>query len=200
MRKSRNWTVSLITLFLIVLGLIYLSDNSDISVDNESLVEEMSVAVLPFKNLSGSTELQYFTDGMMDAILTDLVSYSELKVISRTSAEQYRNTIKTIPQIANELDVSFVLEGSVQLQDNSVRIIAQLIRADDEDHVWAKTFDRDLSDVFVVQTEIARLVAEELQGKMLLADDNKQAVFAHQQYGCLRFTFKRGAVSQKFLL
>jgi TolB-like protein/class 3 adenylate cyclase len=123
---------------------------------------EKSIAVLPFVNMSNDPEQQYFSDGIMEAILNDLSKIREFKVISRTSVMQYRNTIKTIPQIAEELGVAYLLEGGVQSFDGKVRINAQLINAKQDVNVWSDNYDRELIDIFEVQSDIAQKIASEL--------------------------------------
>jgi len=128
----------------------------------EEPIGDNSIAVLPFKNLSSDEDDQYFTDGLLDGILRHLSSIKDIdKLISRTTTEQYRETTKTIPEIATELKVAYILEGSVQKVGNKVRITAQLIDAEDK-HVWSEDYDRELIDVFAVQTEISKEVANAL--------------------------------------
>ncbi|MDH3796544.1 MAG: hypothetical protein OER83_06710, partial [Flavobacteriaceae bacterium] len=121
-----------------------------------------SIAVLPFVNMSNDPEQQYFSDGIMEAILNDLSKIRELKVISRTSVMQYRNTEKTIPQIAEELGVTYLLEGGVQSSGGKVRINAQLINATQDAHVWSDNYDRELINIFELQSDIAQKIASEL--------------------------------------
>ncbi len=126
-----------------------------------------SIAVLPFENLSDNKENAYFTDGVQDEILTNLAKIADLKVISRTSVMQYRSgTPRNLREIGQELGVAHLLEGSVQRADNRVRVIAQLIDARNDAHLWAQTYDRDLADVFAIQSEIARAIAEQLRAKI----------------------------------
>lgn len=148
---------------IIVLLASYFIYNVDsiASSDEESEIAtiENSIAVLPFKNLSPDVEDQYFIDGMWDEILNRLARIEDLdKLISRTSSEKYKETTKTIPEIAAELNVAYILEGSVQKHANTVRVIVQLITAEDK-HVWSENYDRDISDMFDVQTEISKKVA-----------------------------------------
>src|ERR1035437_5699290 len=124
---------------------------------------DKSVAVLPFVNLSNDPEQEYFSDGMVDEILDHLFKVGDLKVISRTSSMRYKNTKLTLKEIARELDVSALLEGSVQKIGNKVRITAQLIDPKTGFHLWSETFDRDLSDVFSIQSEVAQNVAREMK-------------------------------------
>jgi TolB-like protein/Tfp pilus assembly protein PilF len=130
-------------------------------------IPEKSIAVLPFQNLSKDEENAFFTDGVQDEILTDLAKIADLKVISRTSVMQYKNTAaRNLPEIAQALKVAHVLEGSVQRSANRVRVSAQLIDARNDTHVWAEKYDRELADVFAIQSEIAQTIADQLQAKL----------------------------------
>ncbi|MFC1620583.1 adenylate/guanylate cyclase domain-containing protein [Candidatus Neomarinimicrobiota bacterium] len=122
-----------------------------------------SVAVLPFVNLSDSKEDEYFSDGVTDAILTHLTKIGDLSVIARTSVMQYKNTEKRAQAIARELEVASVLEGSISRAGNRVRIIGQLIDAHTDEHLWADIYDRDLTDIFAIQSDVARNVAVALK-------------------------------------
>jgi TolB-like protein/Tfp pilus assembly protein PilF len=121
------------------------------------------VAVLPFTNMSPDPSDLYFADGLTEELITVLSQLRELRVIARTSVMQYKSTTKAISQIGTDLDVSSVLEGSVRRAGNRLRITAQLIDVDSQEHVWAKSYDRELDDVFVIQTEIAKQVADALK-------------------------------------
>jgi TolB-like protein/Flp pilus assembly protein TadD len=127
-----------------------------------------SIAVLPFANRSAEPESVHFVDGVHDDLITQLAKISALRVISRTSVQEYRNTSKKIPQIAAELNVASVLEGAVQRSGDRLRITAQLIRASDDTHLWAENFDRKLTaeNLFEVQTEIARNIAHALEATL----------------------------------
>jgi serine/threonine-protein kinase len=128
---------------------------------------EKSIAVLPFENLSASQENSFFADGVQDEILTNLAKIADLKVISRTSVMQYRNTAsRNLPEIAQALKVAHVLVGSVQRASNRVRVTAQLIDARTDAHLWAEHYDRPLDDVFAIQSEIAKTIAEQLRAKL----------------------------------
>nr|MBA3649963.1 hypothetical protein [Chthoniobacterales bacterium] len=128
---------------------------------------EKSIAVLPFENLSENKENAFFADGVQDEILTNLAKVAALKVISRTSVNGYRNTAgRNLRKIGQELGVAHLLEGSVQRAGNRVRINAQLIDARTDAHLWAQTYDRELSDVFAIQSEIAKAIADQLQAKL----------------------------------
>jgi TolB-like protein/Tfp pilus assembly protein PilF len=132
-----------------------------------SATPEKSIAVLPFENLSSDKENAYFTDGVQDEILTDLARVADIKVISRTSVMQYRDAAaRNLRKIGEELGVAHLLEGSVQRAANKIRVNAQLIDARTDAHLWAQTYDRDLADVFAIQSEIAQRIAEQLQAKL----------------------------------
>jgi TolB-like protein/DNA-binding winged helix-turn-helix (wHTH) protein/Tfp pilus assembly protein PilF len=138
-------------------------------------IPEKSIAVLPFENRSRDPDNAFFTDGVQDEILTDLARIADLKVISRTSVMQYKTGAKrNLRQIGNELGVAHVVEGSVQRAGNRVRVNAQLIDARNDAHLWAQTYDRDLADVFAIQSEIAKAIAGQLQAK--LSPSEKSAI------------------------
>jgi TolB-like protein/DNA-binding winged helix-turn-helix (wHTH) protein len=122
-----------------------------------------SLAVLPLENLSGDPAEDYFADGMTDALIADLSKISALRVISRTSAMQYKGTKKRLPQIARELNVDGVVEGSVMRSGNRVRITAQLLQAGTDQHLWAETYERDLGDVLKLQGEVAQTIAQQIR-------------------------------------
>ena len=143
------------------------------SVESETArgVPEKSIAVLPFENLSADPKNAFFVDGVHDEILTDLARIADLKVISRTSVMQYKTGAKrNLREIASELGVAHIVEGSVQRAGNRVRVRAQLIDARNDMHLWADRYDRPLDDVFAIQTEIAKAVAEQLQAKLSPAE------------------------------
>jgi TolB-like protein/class 3 adenylate cyclase/Tfp pilus assembly protein PilF len=130
-------------------------------------VVQKSVAVLPFENLSSDKENAYFTDGVQDEILTDLAKIADLKVISRTSVMQYKSGItRNLKEIAQQLGVAHVLEGSVQRSGDRIRLSAQLIDARTDMHLWAEHYDRELADVFRIQSEIAEKVVAQLKAKL----------------------------------
>jgi TolB-like protein/Flp pilus assembly protein TadD len=125
-----------------------------------------SVAVLPFVNLSDSKDDEYFSDGVTEDIIAQLSKIADLKVISRTSTMQYRNTTKSVREIGEELRVAHVLEGSIRRANGRVRIVSQLIDARNDNHIWAETYDKDLSDVFAIQSEVSRSIAHALQASL----------------------------------
>jgi TolB-like protein/Tfp pilus assembly protein PilF len=126
-------------------------------------VDPKSVAVLPFENMSEDKDNAFFADGVHEDVLTNLSFVKDLHVVSRTSVMQYRNTTKPIKEIGKELGVAYILEGSVQRQGNKVRVTGQLIDARTDEHVWAKAYDRDISDIFAIQGELAQAIADALQ-------------------------------------
>lgn len=125
-----------------------------------------SLAVLPLENLSHDPEQEYFTDGMTDALITDLAQISSLRVISRTSTSHYKGTNRPLPEIAKELNVDGIVEGTVLRSGDRVRVDAQLIEANTDRHVWASSYERNLGDVIALQNEVARAVANEVQVKL----------------------------------
>jgi TolB-like protein len=130
-------------------------------------IAEKSIAVLPFENLSEEKQNEYFTDGVQDEILSDLAKIADLKVISRTSVMPYKTGLaRNLRKISEELGVAHVVEGSVQRSANKIRVIAQLIDARNDAHLWAQTYDRELADVFAIQSEIAKPIADQLQAKL----------------------------------
>jgi TolB-like protein/class 3 adenylate cyclase/Tfp pilus assembly protein PilF len=138
-------------------------------------VPEKSIAVLPFENLSDNKDNAFFTDGVQDEILTDLARIADLKVISRTSVMQYKTGVaRNLREIGQQLGVAHLLEGSVQRAANKVRVNAQLIDARNDAHLWAQTYDRPVDDVFAIQSEIAKAIADQLQAK--LSPNEKNAI------------------------
>src|SRR5437762_7581539 len=136
-------------------------------------IPEKSIAVLPFENLSDEKQNAFFTDGVQDEILTDLAKIADLKVISRTSVMQYKSGAqRNLREIGQQLGVAHLLEGSVQRAANRVRVNAQLIDARSDAHLWAQTYDRDLADVFAIQSEIAKAIADQLQAKLSPSEIN----------------------------
>src|SRR6266576_5434921 len=122
-------------------------------------IAEKSIAVLPFENLSEDKANAYFAEGIQDEILTRLSKIADLKVISRTSTQHYKSAPENLPEIAKQLGVAHILEGSVQKSGDAVRVNVQLIKAANDSHLWADTYDRRLTDIFSVESEVAKAIA-----------------------------------------
>ena len=135
-------------------------------VSSPAAIPEKSIAVLPFENRSEEKANAYFADGIQDEILTRLSKIADLKVISRTSTRHYKSTPENLPEIARQLGVAHVLEGSVQKSGDAVRVNVQLIEAANDSHLWADTFDRKLTDIFSVESEVAKAIADQLRAKL----------------------------------
>src|SRR6516162_10775199 len=127
---------------------------------------EKSIAVLPFQSLSDEKENAYFADGMQDDILTNLSKIGDLKVISRMSVLQYKGKVPNVREIGKELGVATLLEGSVRRVGNRIRVSVQLIDTETDQHIWAEDYDRDLTDVFAIQSDLAEKIASALQAKL----------------------------------
>jgi TolB-like protein/Tfp pilus assembly protein PilF len=167
-RKSgRKLDFLIIAVLLLVIAILVfqrLHPNPSIGV---SAIPAKSIAVLPFENLSRDPDNAFFTDGVQDEILTNLAKIADLKVISRSSVMQYKSGVaRNLRKIGEELGVARLLEGSVQRAANRVRVNAQLIDARNDAHLWAQTYDRDLADVFAIQSDIAKAIADQLQAKL----------------------------------
>jgi len=146
---------------------LFQSGRSPTAATASTAIPEKSIAVLPFENLSANQENAFFTDGVQDEILTELAKIADLKVISRTSVMQYKSGVARNPrEIGKQLGVAHLLEGSVQRVGGKVRVNAQLIDARTDGHLWAENYDRPLDDVFAIQSEIAKTIANQLQAKL----------------------------------
>jgi len=173
---SNNWKIAsyisfVIIVVLIVLHMVPLSNRT-----TEGYILDKSIAVLPFINDSPEKENEYFINGTMEAILDHLCKIEDLKVVGRTSAEHYRNTSKPIPTIAEELNVSFILEGSGQKYGNNIRITLQLLDARNDKHLWSSPYTREveIDDIFNLQSEIAQRVAKEIE--VIITPEVKQRI------------------------
>ena len=149
--------------------------SSGVPNESKSVINAKSIAVLPFENLSEEKANAFFAEGVQDEILTNLAKIADLKVISRTSVMNYKSgATRNLREIGQQLGVAHVVEGSVQRAANKVRVNAQLIDARNDAHLWAQTYDRDLADVFAIQSEIAKAIADQLQAK--LSPNEKKAI------------------------
>src|SRR6266536_690240 len=192
-RTSRSWIIALVVIIVAALALggfllsrrsapvasgsassaIPLVTPGTAPVTAPTAIPEKSIAVLPFENLSSDKENAFFTDGVQDEILTDLARIADLKVIRRTSVMQYKTGAqRNLRELGQQLGVAHLVEGSVQRVSNRVRVNAQLIDARNDGHLWAQTYDRDLADVFAIQSEIAKAIADQLQAKLSPAEKN----------------------------
>src|SRR5207302_5182135 len=129
-------------------------------------VPSKSIAVLPFESLSEDKNNAYFAEGVQDEILTRLAKVADLKVISRTSTQHYKSAPGNLPEIAKQLGAAHIVEGSVQKSGDAVRVNVQLIKAANDSHLWADTFDRKLTDIFSVESEVAKAIADQLRAKL----------------------------------
>jgi TolB-like protein/class 3 adenylate cyclase/Tfp pilus assembly protein PilF len=176
-RRARvRWaatTAALLALTAIVAGIAMFSRYR---VRSTLAAPEKSMAVLPFENLSRDPDNAYFADGIQDEILTRLSRIADLKVISRTSTQRYKSAPENLPEIARQLGVAHILEGRVQKSGNAVRVNVQLIKAANDSHLWADTFDRKLTDIFSVESEVAQAIADQLRAK--LSGGEEQAIAA----------------------
>ena len=166
--RSRVWTYVVITGAVLSISLFFFGryTASFRAWSQRSESSEKSIAVLPFENLSDDKANVYFATGIQDEIMTRLAKIADLKVISRTSTQQYQSKPGNLSQIAKQLGVAHVLEGSVQKVGEQVRVNVQLIRADHESHLWTETYDRKLTDIFGVENDVAKSIAQSLQAKL----------------------------------
>src|SRR5258708_2877911 len=166
-KKKYVWIYVVVIGAAISIGLFFLGRYSAGNTTASAAgITNKSIAVLPFDNLSRDPDNAYFCEGVQDEILTRLAKVADLKVISRTSTQHFKSTPDNLPQIAKQLGVAHVLEGSVQRANDQIRVNVQLINALTDAHLWAETFDRKLTDIFAVETDIAKTVADTLQAKL----------------------------------
>jgi len=196
--KSRAWIYIVIAGALFSIGLFFLGRYSaENKTASPSGISNKSIAVLPFDNLSRDPDNAYFTEGVEDEILTQLAKVADLKVISRTSTQHFKSAPENLPAIAKQLGVTNILEGSVQKAADQVRVNVQLISAMTGAHLWADTYDRKLTDIFAVESDIARAIAENLQAKLtgsaeqVLASKPTENPQAHELYLRGRYFWNR---------
>ncbi|MFN2542708.1 MAG: hypothetical protein ABR514_11170 [Chthoniobacterales bacterium] len=165
-RTGRKLDFLIIAVLLLVIAvLIYQRVHPSVSLLG-SKISEKSIAVMPFQNRSEDKANAYFADGIQDEILTRLSKIADLKVISRTSTQHYKSAPENLPEIARQLGVAHIVEGSVQKSADAVRVNVQLIKAANDSHLWADTFDRKLTDIFSVESEVAKAIADRLRAKL----------------------------------
>jgi serine/threonine protein kinase/Tfp pilus assembly protein PilF len=167
-QKKRLLTGGIAALSLIALAGLYFGTlkRQAKPVSQATAIAEKSIAVLPFESRSEDKANAYFADGIQDEIVTRLSKIADLKVISRTSTQHYKSAPENLPEIARQLGVAHILEGSVQKSGNTVRVNVQLINATTDSHLWADTFDRKLTDIFSVESEVAKAIADQLRAKL----------------------------------
>jgi TolB-like protein/Flp pilus assembly protein TadD len=198
-RKKHAWIYVVVIACAISIGLFFLGRYSAAPRHSEAatVLPPKSIAVLPFDNLSRDPDNAYFTEGVQDEILTRLAKVADLKVISRTSTQQFKSAPEDLPRIAKQLGVAHVLEGSVQRANDQIRVNVQLINALTDAHLWAETFDRKLTDIFAVESEIAKTIADTLQAKLngseqhAIAARPTENTEAHQLYLKGRFFWNK---------
>ena len=199
-RARMRWAAVTAALLALVVALVVVSKKSARST---SSVSEKSIAVLPFENRSEDKANAYFADGIQDEILTRLSKIADLKVISRTSTQHYKSAPENLREIARQLGVAHIVEGSVQKSGDSVRVNVQLIKAANDSHLWADTFDRKLTDIFSVESEVAKAIADQLRAKLTGQEeqviaakptDNLEAYDAYLRG--LAYTLKTGKLRQ----
>jgi TolB-like protein/DNA-binding winged helix-turn-helix (wHTH) protein/Tfp pilus assembly protein PilF len=174
-RPSWRWEFTVAPTVLLALAIGLLAWRAHVAAGNASRHGIHSIAVLPLEDLSGDPAQEYFADGMTDALITDLAQITSLRVISRTSVMRYKGARKSLPEIARELSVDAVVEGTVVRSDDRVRVDAQLIRAKNEQHLWARSYDRRLNNILSLQNDVAREIASEIQAELTPQEQNRLA-------------------------
>ena len=167
--KRFVWVLTLAASAIAALGLMVAFDAAEMRsrlLGKNNAPRVQSLAVLPLQNLSGDPNQEYFSDGMTDALITDLAQIGSLKVISRTSVMRYKKSDKSLPEIARELNVDGIIEGTVQRSGDQVRITAQLIHASSDKHLWANSYERDVRDVFAVERDLAQEIVDRVHGQI----------------------------------
>jgi TolB-like protein/Tfp pilus assembly protein PilF len=175
-KTGRKLDFLIIAVLLFVIGVLIYQRLHPTVPSITSDVPEKSIAVLPFENRSHDPDNAYFADGIQDEILTRLAKIADLKVISRTSTQHYKSAPENLPEIARQLGVAHIVEGSVQKSGDAVRVNVQLINAASDSHMWADTFDRKLTDIFSVESEVAKAIADQLRAK--LTGEEEQVIAA----------------------
>src|SRR5881227_1956426 len=165
-QTKRAWIYVAIVGAVLSVGLFFLGRYGFRNAARTSELPAKSIAVLPFDNLSRDPDNAYFAEGVQDEILTRLAKVADLKVISRTSTQHFKSAPENLRDIAKQLGVTNILEGSVQKAADQVRVNVQLINAMTDAHLWAETYDRALTDIFMVETEIAKTIADTLRAKL----------------------------------
>jgi TolB-like protein/Flp pilus assembly protein TadD len=195
--RSRAWIYVVVIAGAISVSLFFLGRYTSSKQSGSVELPAKSIAVLPFENLSGNPENAYFTDGIQEEILMRLAKVADLKVVSRTSTVRYKRSPENLREIATQLGVANVLEGSVQRTADRVYVNVQLIKAASDAHLWAEAYDRKLTDIFAVESEIAKTIAETLQAKLTGSEERAISAKpttdfeAHQLYLKGRYLWNR---------
>src|SRR6184192_4192287 len=201
-KKSRAWLIAasvVLIAALIISAVLWSRRSAFLGNAASTAIPDKSIAVLPFANLSRDPDNAYFADGIQDEILTRLSKIADLKVTSRTSTEHYKSAPENLSEVGKQLGVAHILEGSVQKAADAVRVNVQLIKTANDSHLWADTFDRKLTDIFSVESEVAKKIADQLRAKLsgqekeIIAEkptDNPQAYDAYLRG--LAYTLKTG--------
>jgi serine/threonine protein kinase/Tfp pilus assembly protein PilF len=203
-KSRRLFLVGVLAAAIVALAGVYfgVSSQHPKTVSHAPTIPEKSIAVLPFENRSEEKANAYFADGIQDEILTRLSKIADLKVISRTSTQNYKSAPENLPEIARQLGVAHILEGSVQKSGNAVRVNVQLINAANDSHLWADTFDRKLTDLLSVESDVAKIIADQLRVRLtgeeeqaltIRPTENPEAYDAYLRG--LVYTFKTGNTS-----
>jgi len=174
--RRRAWIYVVIVAAAISVSLFFLGRYTSSKQSEGPASPEKSIAVLPFDNLSRDQENAYFAEGIQDEILSRLAKIADLKVISRTSTQKYKSTPDNLREIAKQLGVSNILEGSVQKVADQVRVSVQLINATSDAHLWAEIYDRKLTDIFAVESDIAKTIAETLRAKLTGSEEQMMSM------------------------
>ena len=190
--------VGAVIIALVIVGIKI--DFGTVEVESKEEVSSLRIAVLPFDNMSSDPENEFFTDGITEDILAQISKIKSLEVISRTSIMQYKNTTKSLREIGKELGVATILEGSVRRGGNRVRIVAQLIDTETDKHLWTGTYDRDLDDIFAIQSDVALKIADALEATLSIEEtasikkkptDNLEAYDFYLKGRSLFYTYER---------
>ena len=175
-RSRRNVQIGVVLVIgavaLLLTALGFMSSDSRYRLLGKATAPQIrSIAVLPLQNLSADPEQEYFADGMTDALITDLAQLGSVKVISRTSSMQYRQTRKSLPEIANELNVDGIIEGTVQRSGDRVRVTTQLIHGPSDKHLWASSYERDVHDIFALERDLTEEITQQVRAKLRTPDN-----------------------------
>jgi TolB-like protein len=206
---GRRLNYLLAGLLIVAIGLIifdkfYLDRNASktkqVPAVSTAAKAKKSIAVLPFTNMSGDKEQESFVDGLSEEMINTITQIPDLRVIARTSCFVFKDSDKTVQEIAKALDVEYILEGSVRKAENELRITAQLISAADESHLWSKTYDKQLKDIFTIQENIATTVANELKATLGISNSLKQLGGTDNEKAYEQYLIAKGQINYNLAL